>query len=167
MWKWFVLPGFYLFYWGICFLATGGDKRISPGCVAIRKKSKLWWGKNFLMKLPRSSLCWWLCLAIFYFSPLFSFFLACYFVSLRRLKTIFPASFISFAWVRASAFSIFWLSICFGGEKPNASASLFCRTGVYIKTRESISIPFLGESLCSRPSLWLRRFLISFDDLFY
>ena len=38
MWKWFALPGFYLFYWGICFLATGGDKKNLAGLRSYPKK---------------------------------------------------------------------------------------------------------------------------------
>ncbi len=38
MWKWFVLPAFYLLYWGICFLCTGGDKKNLAGLRSYPKE---------------------------------------------------------------------------------------------------------------------------------
>ncbi len=38
MWKWLLLPAFYLLYWGICFLGTGDDKKNLRGLRSYPKE---------------------------------------------------------------------------------------------------------------------------------
>ena len=40
MWKWFILPAFYLLYWGMCFLATGNDEKNLKGLRSYPKETQ-------------------------------------------------------------------------------------------------------------------------------
>ncbi len=40
MWKWLILPVFYLLYWGMCFLATGSDEKNLKGLRSYPKETQ-------------------------------------------------------------------------------------------------------------------------------